>query len=64
MANGCRTDKRGEHGHRYHPESGWCVNDCGHRDDGRLVIYGTEKRPAQRTQSPADVYTTPAPPRS
>lgn len=42
MANGCRTDKPGHH---YDPISGWCLHNCGHRDDGRIVINGVEKYP-------------------
>lgn len=52
--NGCRTNKPG---HAFDPVSGWCAHECGHRDDGRLVIHGTEKRAADSTQSPAAVYT-------
>ncbi|WYA78722.1 hypothetical protein LTDYDHKI_CDS0026 [Exiguobacterium phage phiExGM16] len=40
--NGCRTHSPG---HDFSPVSGWCDWGCGHRDDGRLVIHGTEKRP-------------------
>lgn len=43
MAYGCRTDS--PFGHRFHPQSGWCLHNCGHRDDGRIVINGTEKYP-------------------
>ena len=48
MANGCRTEKPG---HRFDPRSGWCENECGKRDDGRIVIHGTEKHPGP-TYSP------------
>lgn len=40
--NGCRTAAPG---HRYDPVSGWCLNNCGHRSDGRIVINGDEKYP-------------------
>lgn len=42
MANGCRIDKPG---HDYDPVSGWCLHNCGHRDDGRIVVNGIEKYP-------------------
>ncbi len=45
MANGCRTSSPG---HAFDPISGWCSRECGHRDDGRIVIHGTEKHPGPK----------------
>lgn len=50
MSNGCRVWAGG---HRFDPVSGYCTNDgCGWRDDGRLVINGTEKRAAEANHEP------------
>lgn len=32
------------HTHDFHPVSGWCAT-CPVRDDGRVVVRGTEKYP-------------------
>ena len=40
--NGCRTNSPG---HAFATDSGWCAHNCGHRDDGRILINGTEKHP-------------------
>lgn len=44
--------------HRFSDVSGWCVNGCGTRDDGRIVNRsGSELRKA-RTEEPTEQLFT------